>query len=144
MSIKIICPECGEVVEYSFGSFRCERCGWLLSEPEFEDVLDENTLQEIMIEEDWLVYSKLQENNKNKKSTRSLWLRLGVNIEITPEEEWGIFGGDKDLANRTLEEIIKSGRFTPFGDSYIPEEVVNCFNAQYGTNYKSSDVDFWM
>lgn len=144
MSVNIICPYCGEVVKYSCGSFRCENCGWLLSEPEFEDVLDEETLQEVRMEEDWLAYSKLQENNKNKKSTRSLWLRLGVNIKITPEEEWGIFGGDKELANKTLRGIIKSGRFTPFGDSYIPEGIVDYFNIQYGTKYESSDIDFWM
>lgn len=144
MSINIICPYCGEVVKYSFGSFRCEHCGWLLSEPEFEDVLDEETLQEVRMEEDWLAYSKLQENNENKKPTRSLWLRLGANIEITPEEERNILGGNKELANETLVKIIKNGRFTPFGDSYIPEEVVDCFNTQYGTNYKSYDVDFWM
>lgn len=144
MSVRIICPECGEVVEYSFGSFRCEHCGWLLSEPEFEDVLDEKTLQEVRMEEDWLAYSKLQENNENKKPTRSLWLRLGANIEITLEEERNIFSGNKELANKTLVKIIKNGRFIPLGDSYIPKEVVDFFNAQYKTKYESSDIDFCM
>jgi tRNA(Ile2) C34 agmatinyltransferase TiaS len=51
----IACPDCGAIVEYSFGSFKCEECGWLLSEPEFEDVLDEDTLKRIR-------YHKLKHN----------------------------------------------------------------------------------
>lgn len=68
---------------------------------------------------------------------KTIWLRLGVNMEITEEEEKKIF------QDRNLEEVIRnafsSGRIVPYGDTYIPDAEVEFFNATYSTEYKVDD-----
>ncbi len=73
---------------------------------------------------------------------RHLWLRLGVSLRITPVEEMVLFGHNCDAATKTLRHILGEGRFTPDGDSYIPEPTVMEYNVEYGTIYESGEYDF--
>ncbi len=76
------------------------------------------------------------------EDTRRLWLRLGVSLRITVAEEEILFGDDREAATETLRHILAEGRFTPYGDSYIPEPTVLEYNSEYGTMYKSDEYDF--
>lgn len=80
----------------------------------------------------------------NEPPKRSLWLRLGVMVRITAEEEAAIFGEDEKRSATTLENLIRSGKFSPQGDCYIPDPVVEQFNKDHGTNYTIRDYDFEM
>lgn len=73
---------------------------------------------------------------------KKLWMRLGVSFEVSEDEEKAILGGDWQTSSRALEKIIKEGRFTPDGDSYIPEVTVEEFNEKHGTGYEVRDIDF--
>lgn len=55
-----------------------------------------------------------------------LWLRLGTTLYVTEEEGNAIIGGNTDI----LVKVIKDGRATPDGDSYIPETAVTDFKEQ--------------
>lgn len=79
-----------------------------------------------------------------KPLTRKLWARLGVSLRITAEEEAVIFGADETLSEETLRKIILDGRFTPDGDSYVPEPAAKQFNEDYGTNHPVRDIGFEM
>ena len=80
----------------------------------------------------------------NEPPKRSLWLRLGVMVRITAEEEAAIFGEDEKRSATTLENLIRSGKFSPQGDCYIPDPVVEQFNKDHSTNYTIRDYDFEM
>lgn len=73
---------------------------------------------------------------------RRLWVRLGVSLRITVAEEAILFGDDREAATKALRHILAEGRFTPDGDSYIPEPTVLEYNSEYGTMYKSDEYDF--
>ena len=79
-----------------------------------------------------------------KPLTRKLWARLGVSLRITAEEEAVIFGADETLSEETIRKIILVGRFTPDGDSYVPETAAEQFNEDYGTNHPVRDIGFEM
>ncbi len=76
------------------------------------------------------------------EDSRRLWLQLGVSLRITAAEEAVLFGDDRGAATETLRHILAEGRFTPDGDSYIPEPTVLEYNSEYGTMYKSDEYDF--
>lgn len=99
----------------------------------------------------WLVHCEQRRKNPQfnfaedgGKPKRSLWLRLGVKVSITAEEEAAIFGEDEELSAKTLRNLIVQKRFTPSGDCYVPDPVVEQFNADHGTNYAIKDYDFEM
>lgn len=101
--------------------------------------------------QDWLTHCEQRRKNPqfnfaddDGKPKRSLWLRLGVKVSITAEEEAAIFGEDEKLSAKTLQNLIVQKRFTPSGDCYIPDPIVEQFNADHGTNYTVKDYDFEM
>ena len=101
--------------------------------------------------QDWLVHCEQRRKNPqfnfvgdDGKPKRSLWLRLGGKVSITAEEEAAIFGEDAELSAKTLRNLIVQKRFTPSGDCYVPDPVVEQFNADHGTNYTIRDYDFEM
>lgn len=69
-----------------------------------------------------------------------LWMRLGCFVELTAYEEAAIFCGDDDSATDALKRIVADGRFELDGDSYIPEEAIERFNASYGTDYCTEEL----
>lgn len=66
---------------------------------------------------------------------RSLWMRAGVSLQITEEEENILFSKDYDKGAKTFKKIVSEGRFKLDGDSYVPNEAVAAFNEAYGTNH---------
>lgn len=74
---------------------------------------------------------------------RKVWMRLGVQVEITEAEEKTIFEGDSDCAvAEIVREAVAECRFVLDGDSYIPGVCVEDFNRKYGTNYETDDINF--
>lgn len=67
--------------------------------------------------------------------TSKVWMRLGVVIEMTLEEEAAIMEGNAAEAAKALTDIVHSGRFRLDGESYIPQECVSEFNKKYHTYY---------
>jgi len=76
------------------------------------------------------------------EDVRRLWIRLGVSLQITVVEEAILFGDDREAATKALRQILVEGRFTPDGDSYIPEPTVLEYNTEYGTMYEFCEYDF--
>lgn len=72
---------------------------------------------------------------------KKLWMRLGVNLLISEEEESVIFGEDSDAGMTMLYDIVCRGDFVPNGDSYIPYESIKDFNYEYGTKYNPSEFE---
>lgn len=69
-----------------------------------------------------------------------LWIRLGCFVELTADDEAAIFCGDEDSATDALKRIVADGRFEFDGDSYIPKEAIERFNASYGTDYCTEEL----
>lgn len=67
---------------------------------------------------------------------RELWMRLGVTMQITEEEEADILGEDWEKSDKAIRAVIESGRYRPDGEAYIPETIVEAYNENYGTNYE--------
>lgn len=101
--------------------------------------------------QEWLMHCEQRRKNPqfnfaadDSKPKRSLWLRLGVTVSITADEEADIFGEDAEKAAKTLQKLIAAGRFKPTGDCYIPDPIVEQFNKDYGTDYAVQDINFEM
>lgn len=73
---------------------------------------------------------------------KNLWLRAGVSLQITKEEEEIFFTADCETKADTFKKIVSEGRFIWDGDTYIPEDIVNEFNHEHGTDYEVSEY-FW-
>lgn len=67
---------------------------------------------------------------------RNLWMRAGVSLQITEEEEQILFSADYGKGAETFKKIISEGRFKLDGETYVPEDAVKDFNEIYGTNYE--------
>lgn len=63
---------------------------------------------------------------------RDIWMRLGISVSITEDEEQEIFNGD---AGKVLSAAIAAGRFETAGDSYIPGPAIEEFDGEYGTSH---------
>lgn len=73
--------------------------------------------------------------------TKELWIRLGATLQITAEEEAAIFScSDHHMAD-AIKKIIAAGRYRLDGDTYVPEPVVEEFNAQNGTSYEIGEYE---
>lgn len=73
----------------------------------------------------------------------SVWMRLGVNLKVTPKELEVLLGDNEDEATDLLRKIIAENRFVANGDSYIPSQVVTDLNSKFGTRYNDKmDVGF--
>lgn len=73
---------------------------------------------------------------------RTIWIRLGVSMDMFESEEKKIFGEDKEAAAEAVRKIVCDGRFLLDGDSYIPETAVEDFNSLYGTKYAEDEINF--
>lgn len=71
---------------------------------------------------------------------KKLWMRIGCYVELTADEEAEIFIGDDETATNALMKIVADRRFELDGDSYIPMESIEDFNASYGTDYCTEEL----
>lgn len=70
---------------------------------------------------------------------RTIWFRIGVNMQITESEEKEIF--ENGNLKAVIEAALKDNRIAPHGDTYIPDPIVELFNDTNGTNYVVKDYD---
>lgn len=85
----------------------------------------------------------LVESAEQLNLPRSVWMRLGVNLKVTPNELEVLLGDNEDEATDLLRKIIAENRFVADGDSYIPSQVVTDLNSKFGTRYNDKmDVGF--
>lgn len=76
---------------------------------------------------------------------RRIWCRVGVTLSLTKHDEELLFGRDQDAAVACFRRLLTTQKLVPDGNSYIPDECVEQFNATYGTNYStemSLETDF--
>lgn len=71
---------------------------------------------------------------------RKLWMRVGMSLNITEEEEKIIFSEDGVAGAETIKKIIAEGRAELDGDTYSPGGAVEDYNKQYGTSYEEDDI----
>lgn len=71
---------------------------------------------------------------------RELWLRLGVSVKITKDEELSLLCGNNNHAADALSKIVADGRAQINGNSCIPGICVEDFNKKYGTDYCADDI----
>lgn len=71
--------------------------------------------------------------------TKELWIRLGVVLQLTPEEETAIFSNSDHLMASAIKKIVTEGRYRLNGDTYVPGVVVDEFNSKNGTSYETGD-----
>lgn len=60
-------------------------------------------------------------------------MRVGVTFYGTPEEIDMLIRGDGD--EDYIEKLFQKGQAVIDGDSYCPDEIIDQYNAQYGTDY---------
>ncbi len=74
----------------------------------------------------------------DSEERRPIWMRVGVSLDCTAEEAEVIMSGEgADL----ISEMIYEGRFSLDGDAYVPDSVVEEYDAEYGTNYGAYGAD---
>lgn len=70
---------------------------------------------------------------------RQVWVRVGMTLDITPEEEKAIFEGDYTAGKKAVMRVIEAGRASVDGETYIPEECIESFDEENGTNYRDRE-----
>lgn len=99
-----------------------------------------DNIEETGYEKDTVI---LVESTERLNLPCSVWMRLGVNLKVTPKELEVLLSDNEDEATELLRKIIAENRFVANGDSYIPSEVVTDLNKKLGTNYNDKvDVSF--
>ena len=71
---------------------------------------------------------------------KDLWMRVGMTLEITEEEEKIIFSGNSTEGREVIKKVFAEGRFKLDGETYSPGSAVEDFNEQYGTHYEEEDI----
>lgn len=74
-------------------------------------------------------------------SLRNVWARVGMSLLVTPEEEKAIFEGDYLDGKEAVMRVIEAGRASVDGETYIPEECIESFDEEYGTNYRNREEE---
>jgi len=75
---------------------------------------------------------------KDNGGRRPVWMRVGISLDCTAEEAEAIMSGEgADL----ISEMVYEGRFSLDGDAYVPDSVVEEYDAAYGTNYGAYGAD---
>lgn len=79
-----------------------------------------------------------EENGDDEDSPfRKLWLRLGVAVFLTKEEEQALLErGDPSV----LRNAVYEGRFKIGGETYVPDSSMLRYDEKYGTSYGDGDT----
>lgn len=72
---------------------------------------------------------------------RHVWARVGMTLDITPEEEKAIFEGNYKEGKDAVRRVVMDSRASLDGETYIPEECIQDFDEAYGTNYRDRDEE---
>ena len=65
-------------------------------------------------------------------------MRLGASVSGTKEEIDKVINGDAN----TLKQLLGKGQIEFNGDTYIPEECIEEYNAEYKTDYDPDLAEF--
>lgn len=81
-----------------------------------------------------------------KRAETPIWARLGATLFPTMEEVDILCSAINDAERHAvLKRILSEGRFQFDGESYIPQNCVEDFNDENGTDYEPADYEFsWM
>lgn len=72
---------------------------------------------------------------------KHLWIRLGVTLlNITAAEEAALFGEDECAARDVIERMIAENRFHLDGETYVPNEMIEDFNREFGTAHEIDEI----
>ncbi len=73
-----------------------------------------------------------------------LWMRVGMTFRLTDEEVEAILNPADGEASMgaIIRKAFAEGRFALDGETYIPEGVVEEYNALHGTAYEACDYDY--
>lgn len=66
---------------------------------------------------------------------RHVWARVGMTLDITPEEEKAIFEGEYLDGKAAVKRAVMDGRAALDGETYIPEDCIADYDREYDTNY---------
>lgn len=72
----------------------------------------------------------------------NIWMRAGVTLQATAEEIETLMSDRYDTAHDTLCKILREGRFTFDGNSYIPGTAVQDYNQKYGASFRTEEPEF--
>lgn len=67
---------------------------------------------------------------------RKFWVRAGMTLNITEEEEKVLFSDQYDAGAEIIKKIFTEGRAVLDGETYSPKEAVKDYNEEYGTGYE--------
>ena len=73
-----------------------------------------------------------------------LWMRVGMTFRFTDEEVEAILDpadGEASMGS-IIRRAFDEGRFALDGETYIPEGVVEEYNAMHGKAYEACDYDY--
>lgn len=72
-----------------------------------------------------------------------IWMRMGVSLDVSDSEVKTILSGnDRKAAARTIENVLKEGRFSFDGEAYIPESVAETVASQQGLSISPNTLEF--
>jgi len=77
-----------------------------------------------------------------KKGMKKLWLRLGVEVDATDEEVEDIIENKGSWGRFSIQQIIEDGRFRLSGLTVVPEETIEDFNKEEGSQFEVKDVEY--
>lgn len=75
------------------------------------------------------------------RDLRHVWARVGMTLDVTAAEEKAIFEGDYFTGKEAVMRVIEAGRASVDGETYIPEECIEDFDQEYGTNYRDREEE---
>jgi len=75
----------------------------------------------------------------DSKERRPIWMRVGISLDCTAEEAEAIMSGEGD---QVLYDLLYGGRFRFDGEAYVPDSVVEEYDAEYGTDYSEYEISY--
>lgn len=79
---------------------------------------------------------------KGNVNMRNLWVRAGMTLAITEEEEEILLSGEQQAGEEILRKVFSEGRARLDGETYCPDSAVMAYNEEYGTSYEGEPE--WM
>ena len=104
--------------------------------PEFEGDLDVHSISDENQEKLFRYMSQRVQKSVEKSKKRTIRLYVGVTVTSSKEDiEKLLQMKDKDLADETLDRLYELSKVVREGDWYIPDECIQMYNEEYGTNF---------
>lgn len=80
-------------------------------------------------------------DGKEGNKMKHIWMRAGVTLHLSEEEVALIINSfDSTVSGNVVAQVLKDGRFSFDGESHIPGECVEGYNAENGTTFEEDDI----